>query len=82
MTFAPYVANLGFDPDLRLAQIDVIRCGGDEARAAEIMTELGATYVIPAGGDCPDPVAFAQSPLFEQVYANGSVTIYRLSSAP
>jgi hypothetical protein len=83
MTFAPYVANLGFDPDLRLAQIDVIRCGGDPAASAALMAELGATYVIADGGaDCPFPVNFAASPLFEPAFANGSVTIYRLSSAP
>jgi hypothetical protein len=47
------------------------------------MAELGATYVIADGGaDCPFPVNFAASPLFEPAFANGSVTIYRLSSAP
>jgi hypothetical protein len=81
-TFGPYVANLGFDPDLRAAQVKVIRCGGDPARSAEIMAELGATYVIPdSSGDCPGRVDFSASPLFEEAYAKGSITIYRLASA-
>jgi hypothetical protein len=79
MNFGPYVANLGFEPDLRIAQIEVIRCGGDPARSAEIMSELGASYVIPSSGiGCEAPVDFGASPLFEEVYANDTVRIYRL----
>jgi hypothetical protein len=82
-TFGPYVANLGYDPGRREALIKEIRCGGDPVHAAAVMADLGATYVFPAGGpDCERPTDFAASPLFEEAYANGSVTIYRLSSVP
>ena len=83
MSFAPYVANLGYDPSTRQALIAEIRCGGDAERAARLMEELGASYVFPtAGADCAAPVDFAGSPLFEEAYHEGSVVIYRLSSAP
>ncbi len=52
-------------------------------QSAEFMRILGATYVFPSyAADCANPVDFAASSLFEEVYADGSVTIYRLSSAP
>ena len=83
MSFAPYVANLGYDPSARQALIAEIRCGGDAERSARLMEELGATYVFPTGGGgCAAPVDFAGSPLFEAAYREGSVVIYRLSSAP
>jgi hypothetical protein len=82
-SFGPYIANLGYDPGPREEQIAEIRCGGDPIRAAEVMADLGATYVFPAGGPgCERPTDFGSSALFEEAYANGSVTIYRLSSAP
>jgi hypothetical protein len=82
-TFGPYVANLGYDPGPRQEAITRIRCGGSTDAAADLMRELGAQYVIPSGGiGCEAPVDFGASPQFEEVYANESVTIYRLSSAP
>jgi hypothetical protein len=83
MTFAAYVANLGYDPYARGAQIDEIRCGGDPEASAALMRDLHASYVIPdRGTECLAPVDFAASPLFEEAYANQSVTIFRLSSVP
>jgi hypothetical protein len=81
-TFGPYVANLGYDPGPREEQINRIRCGGNVEEAAVLMHQLGADYVISAGAGCEAPVDFGASPLFEDVYTNGSVTIYRLSSEP
>ena len=47
------------------------------------MTELGASYVFPtAGADCAEPVDFGASDRFEEAYREGSLLIYRLSSAP
>jgi hypothetical protein len=80
--FSAYVANLGFDPTARLAAIEQIRCGGDPAASAQLMRELGATYVIPATRACAAPVDFAASPLFEPAYEEGGVRIFRLSSGP
>jgi hypothetical protein len=80
-TFGPYVANLGYDPGPRAEEINRIRCGGDAEEAAALMRRLGARYVLPAGAGCEAPVDFGSSPLFEEVYANGSVTIYRLREA-
>ena len=83
MTFAPYVANLGYDPSTRQALIDEIRCAGAAPRSAELMEALGARYVLPSiSTDCTSPVDFAGSPLFEEAYRQGNVVIYRLSSDP
>ncbi|HSM37945.1 MAG TPA: hypothetical protein VK838_01345 [Candidatus Limnocylindrales bacterium] len=83
LTFTPYVANLGFDPDQRVAQTYEIYCAGDPARSVALMRELGAAYVIderrPA--DCSMPTDFAAEPALEQVYASDSIRIYRLADA-
>jgi hypothetical protein len=81
--FGPYVENLGYDFGERQALVDDIRCGGDADRAAELMKEFGASYVLPdRSGNCADPVDYAASDRFEEAYAEGGVVIYRLSSAP
>jgi hypothetical protein len=81
--FGPYVENLGYDFGERQALVEEIRCGGDADRAAALMRELGASYVFPEQGvGCADPVDFAASDRFEEVYAEGGVVIYHLSSAP
>ncbi len=82
-TYGPYVANLGFNVIDRIAQVKTIRCGGDPEASADLMRQLGATYVIAStAADCEMPVDFAASPLFEQVFADGGVVIFHLSSAP
>jgi hypothetical protein len=82
-SFGPYIANLGYDPGVRQAALHAIRCGGDAEVAAALMQRYGAAYVFPTGGPaCEAPVDFAASPLFEEVYANQTVRIFRLSSAP
>jgi len=82
-SFGPYIANLGYDPAERQAAVHAIRCGGDPLAAADLMRKYGADYVFPTGGGgCEAPVDFAASGLFEEVYANQTVRIFRLSSAP
>ncbi|MGH2484248.1 MAG: hypothetical protein ACRDE9_07310 [Candidatus Limnocylindria bacterium] len=82
-SFGPYIANLGYDPGVRQAALHAIRCGGDAEVAAALMRQYGAAYVFPTGGPgCEAPVDFAASPLFEEAYANQTVRIFRLSSAP
>jgi hypothetical protein len=78
-SFGPYVANLGYDPYQREAVIHAIRCGGDANASAALMREYGAQYVIAEHGPtCEAPVDFAGSDLFAEVYANATVTIFRL----
>jgi hypothetical protein len=81
-TFGPYVANLGYDPAPREAAVRAIFCDGPEV-AAERMAEYGATYVLSSGGilACDDelPTDFASSPLFETVYAQDGVSVWRLA---
>jgi hypothetical protein len=82
-TYGPYAANLGFDVADRTALVDAIRCGGNAEVAADLMRQLGATYVIASTSpDCAMPVDFAASPLFDEVFADGGVVIFHLSSAP
>jgi hypothetical protein len=80
-TFGPYVANLGYKPDARGATLQAIYCGGDPTRSAALMAQLHAQYLIDGGRPtpCGQPVDFAGSPDFVRVYANPSLTIYRIS---
>jgi hypothetical protein len=68
-TFGPYIANLGFDPDQRIADVMAIYCGGDPARSVALMRAYGATYLIDGGRPqpCAGPVDFAAAPGLELV---------------
>lgn len=79
-TFAPYVANLGYDPDPRAATVSDIYCGGDAARSAELARSLGAAYVVDAGrpANCPAPVDFATHPAFRLAFAAGSLRVWEV----
>ncbi len=82
-TFGPYVANLGYDPAPREADTKAIYCDGPEV-AADLMARYDATYVLSSGGvlDCADgqPTDFASSDLFETVYDEDGVQVWRLRS--
>jgi hypothetical protein len=82
-TYGPYVANLGYKPDQRAATLHSIYCGGDPTRSAQLMAELHADYLIDSGrpSPCEASVDFSQATAFVRVYANPSLSIYRLSSA-
>ena len=81
-TFGPYVANLGYDPEPRAADTTAIYCDGPEV-AAERMAVYGATYVLSSGAPCDgaDGTDFSSSPLFETVYQQDRVTIWRLAGS-
>jgi hypothetical protein len=83
-TFGPYVSNLGYDPAPRETDTNAIYCDGPET-AARLMANYGATYVLSSGGvlacDGAAPTDFADSPLFETVYDQDGVEIWR-SLAP
>jgi hypothetical protein len=72
-TFGPYIANLGFDPDQRIADVARIYCGGDPTLSAELMRRHGATHVLDGGRPqpCPGPVDFATSAEFTLLYEAG-----------
>ncbi len=78
-SFGPYIANLGYHPGARQAAVRAIRCGGDAARAAELMRSFGAEYVIAEEGpNCEAPVDFAASDEFTEAYTNRTVRVFRL----
>jgi hypothetical protein len=79
-TFGPYVANLGYSPDERIAAVESIYCAGNPDLSARLMRSLEAQYVIDAlrPSPCPAPTNFAAGP-YEQVYANESLRIWRLT---
>ena len=52
-TFAPYIGNLGYSPDERIADVAEIYCGGDAERSADLMRQYGATYVVDGGRPQP-----------------------------
>jgi hypothetical protein len=80
-TFGPYVANLGYDPDPREADVQAVYCDGPD-RAAEIMATYRATYVLSSGGvlECEDGTItdFGEGDRFEEVYAQDGVFVWRL----
>ena len=79
-TFGPYVANLGYSPDERIAEVHEIYCGGDPERSAELMRRYGATYLVKGVGPqpCVAPVDFGSSASFELAYDDGPL-IWRLA---
>ena len=82
-TFGPYVSNLGYDPAPRAKDTKAVYCDGPEV-AAERMATYGATYVLSSGGDPCDGAGgtdFGSSPLFETVYDEDGVTVWRLTGS-
>jgi hypothetical protein len=79
-TFAPYVANLGYQPDERVADVLAIYCGGDPERSVELMRQYDATYIVQGGRPqpCVAPVDFGASGAFELAYDDGPL-IWRLA---
>jgi hypothetical protein len=82
-TFGPYVANLGYRPEQREADVREIYCAGDAERAALLMDWYGATHVVDGNrpGPCPTPTDFGASPRFDLVYDAGP-RIWRLVDRP
>jgi hypothetical protein len=84
-SFGPYVANLGYDPQRREADVKRLRCDGPDA-AASVMRTYGASYVLSSGGlvDCggATPTDLSSSPTFQTVYDSEGVTIWRLRGGP
>jgi len=79
-TFGPYVSNLGYDPAPRSRDTKAVYCDGPTV-AAERMAVYGATYVLSSGGNPCDGAAgtdFGSSPLFETVYDQDGVRVWRL----
>jgi hypothetical protein len=81
MTFPPYVANLGFDPDQRVAEVHRIYCDGDPVAAVAVMRQVGAGYLLEDGlpGACGTPTDFAAAPGLASVYEEDGIRIWRLA---
>lgn len=80
-TFGPYVANLGYSPDERIAQVQAIYCAGNPALSANLMRNLRAAYLVDTGrpADCATPTDFAASNDFTLAYESPEVRIWRLT---
>jgi hypothetical protein len=80
LTYTPYIANLGFDPREREAQVHEIYCAGDVARTVALMRQLGATYLQDGGrpDNCPLPTEFVEGPDLHEVYRNDALRIWAL----
>ncbi len=81
LTYTVYVANLGYSPDLRAAQVDEIYCSGDADRAADLSQQLGATYLLDTGPPraCDPRTDFGSSVRWTLAFENGPVRIWRLT---
>jgi hypothetical protein len=84
ITYPPYVANLGFDPDQRVAEVKEIYCSGSLDRTAAVMRELGATYLLDSGrpDGCDTPTQFVEGPQLHKVYENPALRIWQLTGNP
>ena len=82
LTFQPYIANLGYDPARRAAQVDEIYCGGSASQSAAVMRSLGARYVIAETlpSPCSHPVGFATASQFHEVFQAGALRIFELTN--
>jgi hypothetical protein len=80
LTYTPYVANLGFDPQVREKQVREIYCAGDVSRSVAVMRQLGASYLLDSGrpGDCATPTEFIEGPDLHKVYENDAMRIWQL----
>jgi hypothetical protein len=83
ITYAPYVANLGFDPDQRVEQVRQIYCGGDIGQTVTVMRQLGASYLIDAGrpDKCDPPTEFSEGPELHKVFENPAMRIWQLADS-
>ena len=83
LTFAPYVANLGYDPDQRAEMIRQVYCSGDAAYAADLMRLLAAGYVLEGRlpADCRAPTDFGSTGELRLVYDAEGIRIWHLPDA-
>jgi hypothetical protein len=83
LTYDPYVANLGYDPDVRHAQVHNIYCGARPARSVGLMRQLGASYVVDAGrpGGCGTPTDFSTARGLTLAYDQDGIRIWELTDA-
>jgi len=83
ITYTPYIANLGFDPDRRAEEVRTIYCTGDMRDTAAMMRQLNATYLLDSGrpSDCATPTEFAEGPELHKVFENASLRIWQLNGS-
>ena len=83
LTYTPYIANLGFNPHERAAQVRQMYCAGDLGRTVELMRQLGAGYLIESGRPegCEAPTEFVEGPLVHKVFENDALRIWQLVGA-
>ena len=82
LTYTPYIANLGYSPDLRAAQVNAIYCAGDPVAAARLARSLGASYLIDSGPpeqSCPLRTVFGE-PQWTLAYSGPGIAIWHLNS--
>ena len=81
LTYTPYIANLGFDPHEREAQVRQMYCAGDLGLTVTLMRQLGASYLIDQGRpqDCEVPTEFVEGPLLHRVFENDALRIWQLA---
>ena len=83
ITYTPYIANLGFNPDQRAEEVRTIYCTGDMRDTAATMRQLGATYLLDSGrpSDCTTPTEFAEGPELHKVFENAALRIWQLNGS-
>jgi hypothetical protein len=81
LTFTPYVANLGFDPDERVRLTYLVYCSDDPSVAVETMRRLDADYVLDhrRPGNCLTPTDFAAAPGLRLEYDADGIRVWRLA---
>ena len=84
LTFTPYIANLGYSPDERAAEVDSIYCSGSPEVAAQLTRSLGAGYLLDSGPpgipECVRTV-FDNSPDWKLVFDGSGIQIWQVTGA-
>jgi len=81
LTFTPYVANLGFDPDERQRLLYLVYCGEGPRQSIAVLRQLGATHLLDhrRPGGCLTPVDFTRVPGLQLLYDRDGIRIWRVS---
>jgi hypothetical protein len=81
LTFTPYVANLGLDPDERQRLLYLVYCGDGPAQSAAVLRQLGATHLLDHGrpDGCLTRIDFGTVPGLELAYDRDGIRIWRVA---
>jgi hypothetical protein len=81
LTFTPYVANLGFDPDDRVRLTYVAYCSGDPAASVDAIRRMNGDYLLDhrRPGNCLTPTDFGTAAGLALAYDADGIRVWRVT---